>query len=82
MITHIKGVPKHHVAQRASFDANVSLDNLLQQVGEQGKLESVANSLRVKEDSIVHVGYVAVVSLSRVEEAGQVMGHTWGFLGS
>lgn len=80
VVTHIQGVTKHHVAQRAGFDTDVPLDDLLKQVGEKSKLEPMADTLRVEKDGIVHVGNGTVMSLTSVEETRHVVSHTFCLL--
>lgn len=67
--SQIKGVPKDHVAEGAHFNADVLVDELLNKVREEEKLESVTNALRVKQNGVVQVSDAFVVCLASVTES-------------
>jgi hypothetical protein len=69
MIPKVVGVAQNEIGQRTDLNADVFLDVLLHKIGEQEQLKGVANSLGVKQDSIMQVSNIFVVSLACMTES-------------
>lgn len=74
MSTQIKCVPEHHVAKRTNLDADVLFDILLHKIREQEQLESMTDTLRVKQDSIVQISDALIMSFARMAESWHLVG--------
>jgi hypothetical protein len=69
MGSQVKSVAKHHVAERANFNADVFINVLLNQIRKQEKLESMTNALCVQQNCIMEIGDTLIVGFTRMEES-------------
>jgi len=70
--SQVKGVAQNHVAQGTNFNTDVFLDDLILQVREERQLEPMTDSLGAKEDGVMEVLAITVVSFTAVEEERHV----------
>ena len=80
MNSEITCVAQNHVAQGTGLDADILFNDLLLQVREQSELESVADSLGSNQDRVMKICCVLSVSLTAVEEAGQLLSIDFNWL--